>query len=234
MWIVPIPFIFIFIVSFSGVKSDFLKLLRTTREISFEKFNALCYNIGCRSPGGSCDYNAFRLEGKILCSCNKNYTGDLCQHRCSIDCGEHGKCAVFGPKEVCLCSEGYTGVNCSIKETDIRLDHGMKESNPVSHNALHADRGNGCSPVIMKQNFPCNLNNGVCVKNRTDFGFMYSCVCKEGWTGTFCNVPCNKTCLNGGYCHVMSSGRQYCLCNWNTFGEFCEKPQPGQLFIQER
>lgn len=57
---------------------------------------------------------------------------------------------------------------------------------------------------------PCD-NGGTCnYLNNT-----YSCICKEGFTGKFCEdevVTCNFTCLNNGTCIESKTNEFICLC----------------------
>ena len=51
---------------------------------------------------------------KYDCLCDLGSVGLLCEHRCCLDCGEHGTCDVHNNTKYCSCQHHYKGDNCSI------------------------------------------------------------------------------------------------------------------------
>ncbi|XP_074653542.1 uncharacterized protein LOC141907701 isoform X2 [Tubulanus polymorphus] len=77
---------------------------------------------------------------------------------------------------------------------------------------------NACSGVQCK-------NAGTC--NQRAPPYMFNCVCKAGWEGTYCQTDINEcigvTCKNGGKCAQNSPGKGYrCVCAKGWKGTHCE------------
>ena len=63
----------------------------------------------------------------------------------------------------------------------------------------------------------CN-GNGVCLDGKPPV-----CLCNNGWTGTFCEVPwCEPTCGFGGCITPESGGSPFCMCLGSIVGEVCD------------
>uniref|UniRef100_A0A914LDS6 EGF-like domain-containing protein n=1 Tax=Meloidogyne incognita TaxID=6306 RepID=A0A914LDS6_MELIC len=88
----------------------------------------ICFN------GGTC-FIQINNEGikEFECDCKKNFVGDLCQSKCSINCQNGGKCKRLTKinennlNEFCECLPGYKGLNC---EEDINecIEYGDKKA----------------------------------------------------------------------------------------------------------
>ncbi|XP_044727917.1 sushi, von Willebrand factor type A, EGF and pentraxin domain-containing protein 1-like [Chrysoperla carnea] len=68
---------------------------------------------------------------------------------------------------------------------------------------------------------PC-FNNGKCISN-FEYG-NYTCDCAEGYQGTTCEMEhcVKKFCRNGGTC-IREDSQEFCICDQNFYGEFCER-----------
>lgn len=52
--------------------------------------------------------------------------------------------------------------------------------------------------------------------------YSNSCQCKNGYSGTFCEISCfNTFCSNGGVCDVVD-GQPTCKCPAQWTGSYCE------------
>ena len=81
---------------------------------------------------------------------------------------------------------------------------------------------------------PC-WNNGTCHKaQKPEDGFI--CRCPFGLTGTLCQLPLPKICVDGsisncieGFCSVTSQGENRCICPIGRDGNLCQ----NQLELEE-
>ena len=51
---------------------------------------------------------------KYDCVCDLGSVGLMCEHRCCLNCGAHGTCAVHNGTEYCSCEHQYKGLSCNI------------------------------------------------------------------------------------------------------------------------
>ena len=73
---------------------------------------------------------------------------------------------------------------------------------------------------------PCHKFNCVHGECESRNG-SYSCGCRAGWTGIFCNKPCSLDCGPRGQCVVMARGGDpACECQRNYTGLHCDQLKP--------
>lgn len=99
------------------------------------------------------------------------------------------------------------------------------------------------NPNIFNLDNPCGLstsshclNGGTCVSSNTDPPIA-SCLCPQGFTGSYCNVtaqndPCaSEPCQGRGYCALSTPNTNYsCICLSNYIGPQCERSKTKQNF----
>ncbi|KAI8786777.1 EGF domain protein, partial [Biomphalaria glabrata] len=60
---------------------------------------------------------------------------------------------------------------------------------------------------------------------------LYICDCKEGWTGTFCDKPCDLDCGSHGTCGRVGN-MTGCICHQNFTGNRCEEKRKIVLNVR--
>lgn len=79
------------------------------------------------ASGLVCEYGTCSSEHKgtyisFDCSCDAGASGMLCEHKCCLDCGSNGRCAIFADgKEYCRCRKGYFGGKCEQSEPEVKF-----------------------------------------------------------------------------------------------------------------
>ncbi|NXI42147.1 TENA protein, partial [Galbula dea] len=175
----------------------------------------------CASGAGCCP-NSQAAEGRLdttpYCSGHGNYSMEICgcvcepgwkgpncsepdRATCPSDCNDQGKC-VDG---VCMCFEGYTGIDCSEELCPQGCSvHGRCVNGQCV--CYEGFTGEDCSEPLCPHN--CH-NRGRCVDNE--------CVCDEGYTGEDCGeLICPNDCFDRGRC-VNGT----CFCEEGFTGEDC-------------
>ncbi|XP_046578071.1 low-density lipoprotein receptor-related protein 1-like isoform X1 [Haliotis rubra] len=195
--------------------------------------NSTCQN------GGTCLSNK-ACEPK--CSCPSGFTGDLCETpvssttmtvtspstnetsspstnqtsapsnttgaECVWDmclynnpCNHAGTCADCG--ESCICATAYTGRFC---ETPL-------SSPPKADTTVGSTRK---TPTICKSGYICFHGDCVTTSDGT------RCECDKGFTGQFCDWPCNLDCGDNGECARLDiSSPEFCNCIFTHTGDTC-------------
>lgn len=61
----------------------------------------------------TCGYGYCNVKDNAYdCVCDPGGDGPLCKDRCCLQCSEHGRCEVYGGKELCHCDTNYGGTLC--------------------------------------------------------------------------------------------------------------------------
>ncbi|CAF1156729.1 unnamed protein product [Rotaria magnacalcarata] len=208
--------------------------------------------------GGTCNING----ANYLCSCAIGWTGQNCQtlqttSSCNSNpCGAHGTCIPNGSGIFCNCENRWTGQYCDVNLDNVCpvghcLSGGTCQMNgsapycncPPTHIGQRCEifiggltttttASTGTPPSVSCATNPC-LNGGSCYAT----GSSALCLCKQGWSGQFCNVQnvmttpiitstanpgtCSSNpCSNGGSC--IRHGNSYiCVCTLQYTGPTC-------------
>ncbi|CAL1293720.1 unnamed protein product [Larinioides sclopetarius] len=133
-------------------------------------------------------------------------------------CKNFGICTRLGRNAVCLCAEGFTGLQCEVDIDECVQKPCFNDGaciNTVGSfycNCSGGFRGALCDQEVDEcLSFPC-MNNGTCIDKVND----YACICPAGHEGARCEraqeicYP-DILCLNGGRC-VEGSNHSFCAC----------------------
>ncbi|KRT83956.1 EGF-like domain containing protein [Oryctes borbonicus] len=145
-----------------------------------------------------CKNNATCIDevAKYSCNCSVGYSGEFCEtdiNECeSTPCQNGGTCQDLTGTYRCICNESFTGLNCE--------------------NAR----------VITCLDFPCQDNSTCRGDYNATTGNNFTCDCREGMVGVFCNIPyCREApCKNGGTC-TDNIRPPKCICVAGFEGNLC-------------
>lgn len=130
-----------------------------------------------------------------------------------------GTCLQINPNvALCLCSYNHRGPFCD--RVHINKTVGPIDTIETSTEASVAET-NLCPEPLRNV---C-LNGGIC--RTRNYSSTFSCECKPGYRGTFCNVKepfCFQSdrCKNGGTCYQTDLINGKCACQPNFKGLYCE------------
>uniref|UniRef100_A0A5S6PYS1 EGF-like domain-containing protein n=1 Tax=Trichuris muris TaxID=70415 RepID=A0A5S6PYS1_TRIMR len=161
-------------------------------------------------------------EGRIVCSCKRNFTGALCEKRRVRRTTGMLLQEFFKTRKARSASDKCDGNPCDCR--------------PCRNGGTCKDIGNGRYECICHSMFfgrtcenlkskPCDnvicKNGGYCVGDRDSF----TCICQKGYMGELCETeaqPCkgNLFCLNGGTCHSNGTYEK-CQCLTGFTGQDC-------------
>ena len=137
------------------------------------------------------------------CDCRPGTSGDRCEKdSCqTLKCLNGGHCKVLDSREICNCTEAFTGLQCEA-----------------------AIKDNPCSYIKCQ-------NGGICtaVKSPKNHEYHRKCMCPKHWAGLECQRPnmCLNRCLNGGRCVSTIDGTVSCICPPHLTGPRCEYKRPS-------
>ena len=191
----------------------------------YQKNGASCPAAVCSSHG-TCTYEntyptcacAAGYQGMVCSLCATGFhrgAGDACvaDETCSSSqCANGGTCAVVQGLASCTCAGGYTGATCTTCGTgfhQVSADGGVACS-------LDED----CLPATCSGEGMCSVNGGVA-----------SCLCKAGFTGTYCEQP-DSTCALMNPCSANGTcsdtgGVVTCICAAGWGDPTCSSCYPG-------
>ena len=128
---------------------------------------------------------------------------------------------------VCICDEGWTGEYCQYRSCDYLTCHNQgvatynTNTNQCECSCPSGISGNHCEITPCNPYDPC-MNGSECSFEIMNNAVEFTCTCKPGWTGVFCQNggdQCNgKVCQNQG---VLDSNC-YCNCPSGITGDYCE------------
>ncbi|XP_069128055.1 uncharacterized protein [Argopecten irradians] len=150
-------------------------------------------------------------DSDIKCHCDVGPDGGLCEDKCS----PNGVCQkTIQGKEICKCNIGYLGKFCEI---DLKSSFEIPNENACSPNYTMRDiKARECMA-----NFVCVY--GSCKKfRRQENGIQLECECDAGAIGGLCQDQCCLPCSEHGKCKTYLNGTEYCYCEYDYEGEFCE------------
>lgn len=165
--------------------------------------HAKCHSIFTNSYF-TANFNSFDLKDSFMCKCNSTNATDCYKEDdpcANKQCLNGGTCVSVNKRgrrnAVCLCAEGTTGRVC---------ESFLKCLEPS------------------KQGRESCFFGGKCIYSLEDYylGNEYTCECREGFTGKFCNECPPDACENGGRCSLNSDGNVNCKCQYGYKGKRCE------------
>ncbi|XP_060070333.1 uncharacterized protein LOC132550305 [Ylistrum balloti] len=152
----------------------------------------------------------------ITCECDTGSSGGLCDNKCCLDCSPNGVCLKNDQgQEYCKCKDGKEGRFCESPERGLLSEY-SKENACSQHYTLRPLSVRECVP-----NFVCVY--GQCKKaEMNEHGLQLACECDDGGIGGLCHIQCCLKCGEHGECKTYLNGTEYCYCEYNYEGEFCE------------
>ncbi|CAF3197195.1 unnamed protein product [Rotaria sp. Silwood2] len=210
------------------------------------EWNSVCSTNTCLN-GGTCRQIAATMAE---CLCATGFTGPTCSLRDSCAnflCKNGAGCKTLLTDTStnwsayrCVCPPGFYGQNCDTSVTSCAnmLCPAYKICNEQPTGPVCTCPGNKVGTFCQYEN-SCTLssssycfNGGTCVSSNTDPPIAL-CLCREGFTGSYCNMtqqnnPCaSNPCQTHGYCALSISNTTYsCISQSNYIGDQCERINP--------
>jgi len=181
-----------------------------------------CASSPCAN-GGNCKTSG----SSFTCNCAAGFTGSTCDTAsdpcASSPCANGGNCKKSGSSFTCNCAAGFTGSTCDA------ATNGACASSPCQNGGVCTNDGSdyNCDcPDDYNDGDTCSIYQDPCTSSPCENGakctrlsyITFSCTCKSGYYGNFCELkqntkPCdNKPCLNGGTCTDTSATTYSCKC----------------------
>ena len=189
----------------------------------------LCDRLQCPYPCGK-HGTCVKTGQSLRCKCNVGYYGLTCNKRAKLQKGSgksmgnqfKGLSGIAIPASIGFRTsqplfkvnqmKGWFSSSISSKLSDIKF----------SDFHSHAVIDTSVKPDVCAPGFQCY--HGKCNREALAYG-MFQCICKQNFTGLFCEKKCTLKCQNGGHCMVLDDGHQLCSCPFNYGGNYCEKPE---------
>ena len=179
-------------------------------------------NIHCANNYNTCQNNGTCdsvTSGNTTCNCTEGFNGSFCEYdldECSTKnhtCGMSGECRNTFGSFACICDVGFSGDRCDIDIDECQTVFCAYHSTCINMYGSFTCvcdvgyTGEYCDMVILPcDQANCSADSTIVCINGQPGDSEYSCFCKNGFQGLFCENDIDECrnspspCLRGGTC----------------------------------
>lgn len=179
-------------------------------------------------PGFECIHGYCDRSQGFGCDCDFGWTGGFCERLdCPLQCPSDMYCGLVDETFYCVQQEMRSEASPTTLPITTTTVFSAKE-----YPADHACSANYTQKPISEReclpNFACTY--GICQQDTLDGVPLLECICDDGAIGGLCQEQCCLQCAEHGKCKKFSNDTEYCHCQFNYDGSFCEKKKvaPGK------